>query len=237
MKNLHIVTPLWKSRSLSASTGAPVFLKMEALQPIGSFKIRGIGAACQASWEAGARSLVCASGGNAGYAVAYAGRQLGMAVTIVVPKTTSAWMQDILGEWELAWPGEQSGLPAGQIGRGTNTITAILDSCVIQENFVDLAPNGVRGMSVSVYNQSLGKWQQTWVDNQSGYLDFIGEFEDGKMVLSRKAVKDGKEIIQRMVWHNISRDQLDWNWEASQDGGKTWKVNWRIHYKRKKQGK
>lgn len=39
---------------------------------------------------------MCASGGNAGYAVAYAGRQLGMAVTIVVPKTTSAWMQDIL---------------------------------------------------------------------------------------------------------------------------------------------
>jgi L-serine/L-threonine ammonia-lyase len=96
MKNLHIVTPLWESRSLSAAIGAPVFLKMEALQPIGSFKIRGLGAACQASWEAGTSRLVCASGGNAGYAVAYAGRRLGMAVTIVVPKTTSAWMQDIL---------------------------------------------------------------------------------------------------------------------------------------------
>lgn len=76
--------------------GAPVLLKMEALQPIGSFKIRGIGAACQASWEDGAKRLVCASGGNAGYAVAYAGRRLGMAVTIVVPKTTSSWMQNLL---------------------------------------------------------------------------------------------------------------------------------------------
>lgn len=96
MNPLHVATPLWESRTLSASIGAPVFLKMEALQPIGSFKIRGLGARCQASREAGARDLVCASGGNAGYAVAYAGRQLGMAVTIVVPKTTSAWMQDIL---------------------------------------------------------------------------------------------------------------------------------------------
>ncbi len=76
--------------------GAAVLLKMEALQPIGSFKIRGIGAACQASWKEGAKKLICASGGNAGYAVAHAGRQLGITVTIVVPKTTSSWMQDIL---------------------------------------------------------------------------------------------------------------------------------------------
>src|SRR5574341_711482 len=92
MTPLHIVTPLWESRAF----GAQVLFKMEALQPVGSFKIRGMGAACQASWAAGAKRLVCASGGNAGYAVAYAGRQLGMAVTIVVPKTTSAWMRDIL---------------------------------------------------------------------------------------------------------------------------------------------
>jgi hypothetical protein len=153
-----------------------------------------------------------------------------------LPTTSAKGQFDFwLGEWELTWPGEQSGLPAGQIGRGTNSITAILDSAVVQENFVDLAPNSLRGMSVSVYNQRLGKWQQTWVDNQSSYLDFVGEFKDGKMMLSRQATaKDGKEIIQRMVWHNIAKDQLDWNWEASDDGGKTWKVNWQIHYTRKK---
>lgn len=139
-----------------------------------------------------------------------------------------------LGEWDLTWPGEQSGLPAGQIGRGTNSIKAILDSAVIQENFVALAPNSLRGMSVSVYNQRLDKWQQTWVDNQSSYLDFVGEFKDGKMILARQATtRNGKEIIQRMVWHNIAKDRLDWNWEASEDGGKTWKVNWQIHYTRK----
>lgn len=96
MNPLHVVTPLWHSPIFSAITGAPVYLKMEALQPVGSFKIRGLGAACQASWNDGARRFVCASGGNAGYAVAYAGRQLGASVTIVVPQTTSNWMQDIL---------------------------------------------------------------------------------------------------------------------------------------------
>lgn len=140
-----------------------------------------------------------------------------------------------LGEWDLTWPGEQSGLPAGQVGHGTNSVKAILDSAVIQENFVEHGDKPLRGMSVSVYNQRLGKWQQTWVDNQNSYLDFTGEFKDGKMTLSRQApTPDGKEIVQRMIWHNLSDDQFDWNWEASADGGKTWKVNWQIHYTRKK---
>lgn len=89
MKPIHIPTPLWESRPLSAVLGAPVLLKMEALQPVGSFKARGMGAACLASAQAGARRLVCASGGNAGYAVAYAGRQLGLPTTIVVPERAS----------------------------------------------------------------------------------------------------------------------------------------------------
>ncbi len=96
MKPIHVPTPLWESPSLSAAMGVQVYLKMEALQPIGSFKARGIGAACQASWAAGASRLVCASGGNAGYAVAYAGRQLGITATVVVPETTPSWLQDLI---------------------------------------------------------------------------------------------------------------------------------------------
>jgi L-serine/L-threonine ammonia-lyase len=96
MKLTHVVTPLWESRPLSAALGAPVLLKMEAFQPVGSFKARGMGAACRAAKEAGATGVLCSSGGNAGYAVAYAGRQLGLNVTIVVPETTSTWAKDLI---------------------------------------------------------------------------------------------------------------------------------------------
>ncbi len=81
---------------MSEAAGARVYLKMEAFQPAGSFKSRGMGAACQAAFENGATRLVCASGGNAGYAVANAGRQLGLPVTVVVPTATSAWMRDLI---------------------------------------------------------------------------------------------------------------------------------------------
>jgi len=91
---LHVVTPLWESQPLSTALGAPVFLKMEAFQPVGSFKARGMGAACRAAKASGARKLVCASGGNAGLAVAYAGRKLGLPTTIVVPASTSPFMRE-----------------------------------------------------------------------------------------------------------------------------------------------
>jgi L-serine/L-threonine ammonia-lyase len=95
---IHVVTPLWESPSLSAAMGAPVLLKMEAFQPVGSFKARGIGLACQDSWKAGATRLVSASAGNAGYAVAYSGRKIGIPVTVIVPKTTPAWLRDLVAK-------------------------------------------------------------------------------------------------------------------------------------------
>ncbi len=69
---------------------------MEALQPSGSFKCRGVGEACRYYVMQGATELVASSGGNAGLAVAYAGRQLGVPVTVVVPTTTSQRAIDLI---------------------------------------------------------------------------------------------------------------------------------------------
>jgi L-serine/L-threonine ammonia-lyase len=63
---------------------------MDALQPSGSFKLRGVGRFCRHAVETGAAAIICASGGNAGFAASYAGRQLGVPVRIVVMTTTTA---------------------------------------------------------------------------------------------------------------------------------------------------
>ena len=86
---LHVRTPLLDSPVLSALSGTEVRLKMEALQPPGSFKIRGIGHACETYAAEGARRFLSSSGGNAGIAAAHAGRRLGVPVTVVVPETTT----------------------------------------------------------------------------------------------------------------------------------------------------
>ncbi len=93
---LHIHTPLIESTPLSLAAGRAVWLKLEALQPPGSFKIRGMGAACAHYAQQGAQRFVSSSGGNAGLAVAYAGRHLGIAVTVVVPASTSERAKELL---------------------------------------------------------------------------------------------------------------------------------------------
>ncbi len=85
---LHIQTPLLESGAMS-TPGQSVWLKMEALQPPGSFKIRGVGHACETYMQRGAKRFVSSSGGNAGIAAAYAGKRLGVPVVVVVPETAS----------------------------------------------------------------------------------------------------------------------------------------------------
>ncbi len=90
-------TPLVPSEPLSRAAGTRVWLKLESVQPAGSFKQRGMGMACQRAVARGARRLVTSSGGNAGYAVAWAGRRLGVPVTVVVPSRSSGPMRAAIG--------------------------------------------------------------------------------------------------------------------------------------------
>ncbi|MEM7216493.1 MAG: pyridoxal-phosphate dependent enzyme [Pseudomonadota bacterium] len=93
---LSIHTPLLESLPLSHLNGISVHLKIDALQPSGSFKLRGIGHACEQHAAKGVRRFVSSSGGNAGLAVAYAGRKLGIRVLVVVPETTSERAKNLL---------------------------------------------------------------------------------------------------------------------------------------------
>jgi len=134
-----------------------------------------------------------------------------------------------LGDWDLTSPSDKP----GEVVHSANSIKRILGGCIIQENF-QTGDTSLIGTSVSVFEPVVGKWKQTWVDNQGSYLDFTGELKDGQMILSREATRpDGTKIMQRMVWKNITANELDWSWERSKDSGKTWEVVWPIHYKRK----
>lgn len=82
---LHIQTPV---ESWPRPHRLHVQLKMECFQPVGSFKIRGIGHLCERLVADGVDHLVSSSGGNAGFATAWAGRQLGVPVTVVTPSST-----------------------------------------------------------------------------------------------------------------------------------------------------
>ena len=135
-----------------------------------------------------------------------------------------------VGKWALTWDEGNGG-----VGKATNNIVKILDDKVIQENFEILegAQKGFKGTSISVYNPKTQSWHQAWADSQGSYFDFVGEIEgDKKIFKTRMVEKDGKKIIRRMVFHDIRQDGMTWDWESSDDGGKSWKLLWHINYKK-----
>src|ERR1700742_3640771 len=79
-------TPLLPAPVLSARTGCDVYLKVEGLNPTGSFKDRGMTTAVTVAAAQGAKALICASTGNpSASAAAYAARA-GMTCAVLVPK-------------------------------------------------------------------------------------------------------------------------------------------------------
>lgn len=84
-------TPLVRSSTLSALTGSNVYLKLELFQKTGSFKPRGAFNQLHALLaETEADRVVGVSGGNFAQGLAYAGRSLGVATTLLMAEGTAA---------------------------------------------------------------------------------------------------------------------------------------------------
>ena len=78
-------TPLVHAPKLSDRVGAEVHLKLEGLNPTGSFKDRGMTAAVSAAVREGSKAVICASTGNtAASAAAYAAKA-GLTGAVIVP--------------------------------------------------------------------------------------------------------------------------------------------------------
>ncbi|KAF2730577.1 tryptophan synthase beta subunit-like PLP-dependent enzyme [Polyplosphaeria fusca] len=93
-----IETPLVESYALSQAAGCRIFLKLDNLQPSGSFKSRGIGYYILRRLEeippnnASQAHIFTSSGGNAGLAAVHASRTVGLPCTVVVPLSTKPLM-------------------------------------------------------------------------------------------------------------------------------------------------
>ncbi|MCL2450979.1 MAG: threonine/serine dehydratase [Polyangiaceae bacterium] len=84
---IAVRTPLVRLPVDGGATGRRIYCKLETLQPINSFKLRGAGnAVLSAPPEAYAEGLVTASAGNMAQGVAWMARELGVPATIVVPE-------------------------------------------------------------------------------------------------------------------------------------------------------
>jgi len=112
----------------------------------------------------------------------------------------------------------------------------ILDGAVIEEQFegeAGHAPPALIGRSLPVLEKASGQWRQAWADNQGGFFAFTGGAEGEARYFATEFKHVGEQLQgQRMRFYDIQADRFVWDWEGSSDGGKSWKLLWRLRYTR-----
>jgi hypothetical protein len=152
--------------------------------------------------------------------------------TLILPAhaTAPAELFDFwVGDWQVTWKNAN-----GSPGQGRNRVRKILDGKVIEEDFAGdpaVTPR-LLGRSLSVLDAG-GVWRQAWADNQGGFFALTGSAEGESRYFSTGFRPVGEQLQgKRMRFYDIQADSFSWDWEGSNDGGKTWTLLWRLHYQR-----
>lgn len=89
-------------------------------------------------------------------------------------------------------------------------------------------PTGhIEGLTLRVYNPQSHQWRLYWANRKVGILDppQVGEFKDGHGEFFAQDTINGKTILIRFDWTNLTNTP-HFEQSFSGDGGKTWEVNW-----------
>jgi hypothetical protein len=99
-------------------------------------------------------------------------------------------------------------------------------------NLVELDANGPEGriqaLSLRLYNPQSHQWSLNFSSSRTGTLSppSIGEFKDGRGEFFDQETLDGRAILVRFVISVITPDSVRFEQSFSDDGGKTWELNW-----------
>jgi tetratricopeptide (TPR) repeat protein len=134
-----------------------------------------------------------------------------------------------IGDWDVVRTEEHT-------TAGVSHIERTLASCVIWENWKSAGDSGYEGKSYNTYNADLKRWEQFWVDNQSGMMHFTGSLLDGIMDFRTEGIPqpDGKTLYRHLRFFPIDGNTVRQLSEGSTDGGKTWQVEYDLTYQRRR---
>jgi hypothetical protein len=111
---------------------------------------------------------------------------------------------------------------------GTGVCRKVWDGASLDQIEVDGPTGHIEGLTLRVYNPQSHQWRLYWANKKVGILDppQVGEFKNGRGEFFAQDTVNGKTILIRFVWTNTTTDTPHFEQSFSDDGGKTWEVNW-----------
>jgi hypothetical protein len=99
-------------------------------------------------------------------------------------------------------------------------------------NLVELVADSSAGhfeaLSLRLYNPQSHQWSLNFANSRGGSLSqpTIGEFKNGRGEFFDQETLDGRAILVRFVISDITPNSCRFEQAFSDDGGKTWEINW-----------
>jgi hypothetical protein len=112
---------------------------------------------------------------------------------------------------------------------GTTVVRKIWNGAA---NLVELDVSGPAGhieaLSLRLYNPESRQWSLNFSNVNSGTLSppTVGEFNNGRGEFFDQETLNGRAILVRFIISDITPDSCRFEQSFSDDGGKTWEVNW-----------
>jgi hypothetical protein len=112
---------------------------------------------------------------------------------------------------------------------GTSVVRKVWNG---RANLVELEVSGpaghIEGLSLRLYNPQSHQWSLNFANSNGGTLSqpTIGEFKNGRGEFFDQEEFNGTTIFVRFVISDITPDSCRFEQAFSNDGGKTWEVNW-----------
>jgi hypothetical protein len=87
----------------------------------------------------------------------------------------------------------------------------------------------IEGLTLRLYNPQTHQWSLYWANSKAGTLNLppnVGEFKNGRGEFFSQDTFHDRVILVRYVWSDITPNSVHFEQSFSDDGGKTWEVNW-----------
>jgi hypothetical protein len=93
---------------------------------------------------------------------------------------------------------------------------------------VDGPAGHIEGLTLRLYDPESRQWRLYWANSKNGIIDppQVGEFQDGHGQFFAQDNINGRVILIRYDWSNLKTSTPHFEQSFSDDGGRTWEVNW-----------
>ena len=138
-----------------------------------------------------------------------------------------------LGSWKIHLKRLQNPLTGSNTWvefDGTSVTRKVWDGRANLEEFETDGPTGhIAGLTLRLYNTESHQWSLYWANSKAGAMGGppnVGVFKNGRGEFYCQDTFNGKVILIRYLWSEITPNSAHFEQSFSEDGGKTWEVNW-----------